>query len=179
MTEGAALIKTRRLTLRTYHAGMVTDQHIGWLNDPDVVRYSEQRHKKHTLESQHEYLNNLWKNTGSYIWMISRGTHVDTPQIGTITAHVDLPNHVANMGIMVGEKQFWGNGYGFEAWEAVIDFLRLKYKVHRIEAGMMASNGSMRRICEKARMSQNAVMPSRFVLDGKPEDMVLYGKVYA
>lgn len=93
---------------------MVTDQHVAWLNDPEVVRYSEQRHKRHTLETQHSYVNGVWSNPGSWIWLICKPTPLDA--IGTITAHCDENNKVANMGILIGEKTAWGQGYGSEAW---------------------------------------------------------------
>lgn len=30
----------------------LTERYVGWLNDPAVVRYSEQRHSRHTLWSR-------------------------------------------------------------------------------------------------------------------------------
>jgi len=163
---------TDQLLLIPYTASMVTDQHVGWLNDADVVRYSEQRHKKHTLESQHEYLNKF--PVGDHIWLIRPMTWVD---IGTITAHVDIHNRVANMGILIGEKDKWGKGYGTEAWNAVMFWL-FSTGIRKVEAGMMEINMSMRKLCVKAGMRWDGYINDHFIDSyGDTRDAVLYGKL--
>lgn len=164
---------TKRLHLRSYHAGLVADQHIGWLNDPEVVKFSEQRHKEHTLESQHSYLNDLWRNPGSCIWLISLSAN-GRKQIGTITAHTDRPNKVSDMGIMIGEKSEWEQGYGLEAWQAVMGMLRAQ-GVRKLEAGCMESNLGMRALAAKAGFKFESRRDGHFLLNGKPETLYQFG----
>ncbi|MCC6247256.1 MAG: hypothetical protein IT499_05810, partial [Rubrivivax sp.] len=38
-----SLLRGRRVRLRPFTAADITDAYIGWLNDPEVVRYSNQR----------------------------------------------------------------------------------------------------------------------------------------
>ena len=154
------------LVLTRYRAGLVTDAHVAWLNDPKVTRYSEQRHQKHTLESQHRYLNDF--NAHSHVWLIRD----DGEDIGTITAYRDRPNKLADMGIMIGHRR--GQGNGFVTWMTVMSFL-YGDGVRRIEGGCMASNAAMRRIFVKSGMVLNSVRPGHFLLDGKPEDAYYYG----
>lgn len=168
---GTSLIITRRLRMRSYHAGMVTDQHLAWLNDPLVTKYSEQRHKTHTPESQHEYLNKLWKNPGSNIWLIKLA---DKKEIGTISSHIDIHNQVANIGILIGDKDYWGQGLGLEAWIGVMNVLRAA-GVRKIEAGCMESNEPMIKLLLSAEFRKEGIIPDHFMLDGKPEDLALFG----
>lgn len=175
-----ALIKAERLVLRTYHAGMVTPDHVRWLNDPEVVKYSEQRHTTHTLESQHTYVNNLWSNPGSIIWAIMLQRSGDSlgknPQaIGTITAHCDIKNRIADMGIMIGDKTQWKKGYGLEAWSAVIDFL-FKHAMRKITAGCMSNNTAMLHLCLKSGMRPDGCRLDHLLLDGKPVDVDYYAR---
>lgn len=165
---------------------MVTEQHVAWLNDPAVVRFSEQRHKTHTLESQHQYLNEF--PVGSHIWLVvakpppeadDEGVSGIPPRhIGTITAYIDPHNRVANMGIMIGEKSLWGQGYGSEAWDAVIDWLFAYDKIRKIECGCMHKNFSMRQLAEKAGMHQEGGRNEHFWHEGAPAHLVMFGLMW-
>jgi RimJ/RimL family protein N-acetyltransferase len=42
---------TRRLRLRPFQAADINDTYLGWLNDPEVTRFSNQRFHQHTAES--------------------------------------------------------------------------------------------------------------------------------
>lgn len=180
------IITTERLILHPYYAGMVTDDHVCWLNDPEVVKYSEQRHRKHTLESVQQYVNNLWTESGSFIWSITAlSISNDSPKacnaikptlIGTITAHIDKPNGIANIGILIGEKSMWGNGFGAEAWAGVCNWL-FSRNIRKIEAGCHYENKPMRRLAKLCGMELEAVVHDHFVVDGKPQHLFLYGKI--
>lgn len=173
-------LTSARLSLIPYTAGLVAARHVAWLNDSEVVRYSEQRHKTHTLESQHEYLNKF--PVGSHIWLISRrvssadalynGLEVD---IGTITAYIDMPNRIADVGILIGDKSTWGQGYGAEAWMAVIDFL-FSAGIRKIECGCMLSNIAMRKLAKKVGMVWEGTRMNHFELDSLLEDLILMGR---
>ena len=46
------ILETERLTLTPFNTERhLTERYVAWLSDPDVVRYSEQRHRTHTLAS--------------------------------------------------------------------------------------------------------------------------------
>lgn len=165
------LITTNRLSLRTLYAGLVTDEQIAWLNDPEVVRYSEQRHKKHTLESQHAYVNGLWAGPGNYIWLIS----TSAKPIGTITAYCDLNNKVADIGIMIGDRAQWGFGYGTEAWQGVMKWL-FETGARKVEAGCMSKNTAMIQVCMKSRMHVDGRRDDHFLCDGQPTDLIYYAR---
>lgn len=171
-------ITTKRLLLRPYYAGMVTDDHVKWLNDPEVVRYSEQRHRTHTIESVHQYVNDIACDPNSYLWSI--GLEVGDAGIwiiGTFSAHLDRPNGVANLGIMVGEKYQWGKGYGAEAWNAVSNWLFEKHAIRKIEMGCHYENRAMRKLAERCGMHLEGVRHDHFVVDGKPQHLLLYAKM--
>ena len=99
-----------------------------WLNDPEVVKYSELRHTQHTWEECQAYIDTMdFKN--NFMWAI----YVLGPNmhIGNITLHLDPYNNVAQMGILIGEKWAWGRKYGREAWAAVMSWAE-KSKIRRI-----------------------------------------------
>jgi len=165
-------LKTARLTLAfpILHDNMDLDHYLRWLNNETVTKFSEQRHNTHTNETQYAHLSSF-VDSEDYFWEIQR---TGIP-IGSITAYRDLPNRVANIGIMIGQPLLWGQGYACEAMEAVCDFL-FEEGCRKVEGGCMAANRGMIRTLEKVGFEYEATVGSHFLLNGKPEDKVIYGK---
>lgn len=147
-------------------------EHVDWLNNPQVTRFSEQRHRQHTLMSQVEYLAAI--PDGSYIWLLRLREQI--LDIGTITAYVDENNKVANMGIMIGNTAAWGHGYGAEAWAAVMAWL-FRNGIRKIECGCMEANKAMAKLAAKVGMSPEGMIDNHFLLDGEPQALFLFGKM--
>jgi RimJ/RimL family protein N-acetyltransferase len=140
------VIVTKRCLLipPTVYAADIKQQ-VAWLNDPEVVKYSEQRHRSHDYASQHKYIEGF--HPPSMLRLITTGNQL----IGSITAHVDEHNLVADMGILIGDKSKWGQGYGTEAWIAMIERL-FGLGIRKIEAGCMECNQGMIHIFKKSGM---------------------------
>ena len=165
-------LKSVRLTLAypLVHEGMDLTPYLKWLCNESVTKYSEQRHYSHTPETQYRFLTGF-QDSDDHFWEIRRNA---TP-IGSITAYLDVPNRTANVGIMIGEPSVWGQGYGPEAWETVCNFL-FENGTRKIEAGCMAANRAMLRIFDKTGFRYEATIGGHFLLNGNPEDKVMYGK---
>lgn len=170
--ELARTLVTERLCVRPFTEDDISPGYIGWLNDPGVVRFSELRHTTHDADSCRQYLKSFI-GSPHYYWAICLAS---TPvlHVGNITAHVDLPNGRADVGILLGNKSVWGKGYGLEAWSAVCTYLLGLSHIRQVTAGAMASNLAMQKIAERAGMVRDAVRPAYFLLEGRPEDAVYW-----
>jgi ribosomal-protein-alanine N-acetyltransferase len=144
--------------------------HVAWLNHPQVVKYSEQRHKNHSVKSQFDYIDSI-KLPSMFMEIFFNKTI-----IGTITAHVDKYNSLADIGILIGDMSAWGQGLGTEAWKAMMDHL-IGHGIRKIEAGAMESNIGMIRIFTKTGMREEGRRPGHFFHDNKYTDLVQYGKL--
>src|SRR5258708_6593275 len=150
-------LNTKRLTIgfiQTYDDAILKEI-IGWLNNPTTMRYSEQRHQCHTVTSQEEYIQTL-NLEDMYLAIYQEGI-----MIGTMTVTVDRRNMIADVGILLGDTSKWGNGYGYEAWEAVCNRLLEVYR--KIEAGCMACNLAMMGICSHYGMMEEGRLEDHFL----------------
>jgi [ribosomal protein S5]-alanine N-acetyltransferase len=143
---------------------------VGWLNDPCVVKYSEQRHKAHSLKTQKEYLKSF--RLQDVYWGVWTGNQL----IGTITAYVDVHNAVANVGIMIGDKSYWGKGVGYQTWERACGHLMDIAPIRKIEVGCMDRNGAMVAICQKYGMVEEGRQNDHFIFEGGTADLIHWGK---
>lgn len=158
---------TRRLIIQQLKHPL--DDQPMWLNDPRNTKYSEQRHYEHDRRTCAEYVQNC-----SMFWGIQE---VDTGEwIGTISAHIDEPNEIADIGILI-HWEYAGKGYGKEAWAEVCDFLLDKRRLRKVEAGCRADNAAMRKLCESTGMFLEGERKNHFLSDeGNPVGMMMYGK---
>lgn len=154
------------LPFQDYH---LTDRYVGWLNDPLVVKFSEQRHRQHSLESCRGYVESC-RAGNTLLWAIETK---DAVHIGNISATVDRYNRVADIGILLGERSSWGKGIGSEAFHLLITFLLNEGNMRKITSGTMSENMAMLNLMETAGMKREAVIEGYFLLDEKPVDMVI------
>ena len=165
------IIVTKRLQLKPLNMSEDSIRtQVKWLNDPEVTRYSEQRHRKHDFYSQLGYLTHFGGGPDRFVEI-----YLGEKMIGTMTAYVDVENSVADMGIMIGDKESWGRGYGAEAWQAFSDTL-LVTGIRKIEAGCMAANYPMMSIARKTEMIVEGRRIDHFYFEDELWDMVLWAR---
>lgn len=163
-------IETPRLRMVPFAERHLTERYVGWLNDPVVVRYSEQRFREHSLESCRTYWNS-YAGTPHLFWAIEVKEAVES-HIGNINAYLDANHGVADVGILIGAREAWGHGYGTEAWIAICDHLFREQGVRKITAGTASLNHGMRSIMRKAGMEEDGCRRAQLLIEGEEVDVV-------
>ena len=148
------MIQTQRLKIISFHRRFITSRYINWLNDPDVNRFSNLKSGVHTEDSCIDYLDSYQEN-GNMFWAIVE-VREGHGHIGNINAIIDKQSHIADLGIVIGEKQLWGKGYGLEAWLMVCDYLFNNTSVLKITGGTVMDNKGMVSIFRKAGMREQS-----------------------
>lgn len=194
------VLETPRLRLEPFTAAHLTPRYVAWLNDPEVVRYSDQRHQRHTLDSCRAYWQ-AFAQTPHYFWaIVARALSPreragdEGPQelikaphpsplplgegtegglhIGNITAYVDVRHAVADVGILIGERQVWGAGYGSEAWMAVCDYLLGEAGMRKVTAGTLEVNTAMLAVMRRAGMVEDGRRRQHCLFEGRAVDVI-------
>jgi len=161
-------LSTERLLLVPFGATHLNDRYVSWLNDPDVVQFSEQRHRSHDLSSCEAFVRSF-DHGPNHLWAIEEqksGRH-----IGNITTACDVPNKIADIQILLGERDIWGYGYGAEAWQAVMDYL-FNSGFRKVTAGTMAVNHGMLKIMSKCGMQVEGRRADHFIFEGRSVDLI-------
>ncbi len=162
-----------RVTLRLFKENDIQDNYISWLNDPDVVKYSNQRFISHTKETSLSFLNSIKNSQAIFLAITDR----DTKEVfGTMTVYFSLDHNTADIGIMLGDKSYWNKGLGAEAWQLLMDFLLKKLSIRKVTGGTLSCNTGMMRIFEKVGMIPDGIRIDQELLDGKPYDIVYFAK---
>ncbi|MEM7689136.1 MAG: GNAT family N-acetyltransferase [Pseudomonadota bacterium] len=160
-----------KVSLRPFGPGDITEAYIGWLGDPEVTRFSNQRFRTHTRESCEAYLATF---TGSPNLFLSVRDAASDEAIGTMTAYANPHHGTCDVGILIGARETWGGGYGQEAWNLLTRWLLSEGGVRKVTAGCLAANAAMVRVMERSGMQPDGVRKAQELVDGAPVDIVHY-----
>jgi len=167
------ILTGERLYVYPFTESDITTDYISWLNDPKVVRFSNQRFRRHDEKSCLDYLKTFADNDNLFLAIhLAEGKRL----IGTMTAYVSSHHGTADMGLLIGERGLWGQGFGFEAWNLLLDYLLLDRKLRKITAGAVRCNASMTRIMERSGMRLEAVRSQQEIVDGEPQDVLHFAR---
>ena len=127
---------------------------VTWFNRPEVRRNLLRLWPMSIVEEEQWFdanSGNAWPRI--YAIITSEGEH-----IGTVGVHdVDWRSRSAEIGIMIGEPAYWGQGYGTETLRALLRHLFDQMGLNRVMLSVFADNPRAIRCYEKCG----------FVLEGR------------
>lgn len=167
------LIVGNKTFLSTFNLDDITPAHISWLNDRLVTQYSEQRHIQHSYETCFSYLKSFENSNNLFLSIKIKAT---CASIGSLTVYHDIHNQIADMGILIGDKDSWNGGFGFDAWFYTMEFLKTKRTLRKISCGTLESNLPMIKLAEKSGMSYDGKRQKHALHKGKALNILFFAK---
>jgi RimJ/RimL family protein N-acetyltransferase len=165
------IIETARLVIEPFTVDRhLSERYVGWLNDPEIVRFSEQRRRAHTLNGCRAYAASF-SGTPNYFWAVV-AKDVALGHIGNLNTYVDGNHGVGDIGILMGERTAQGRGYATEAWVAVCDYLLRTVGLRKVTAGTLAVNTPMLRLMERVGMVADGRRVRHHLWNGEEIDVV-------
>jgi len=165
-------LRGAKVRLDSFTEADLTPGYLAWLNDPEVVRFSNQRFRRHDMASCRDYLRSFQGSDNAFLSVKT----LEGRPIGTMTVYRSKHHGTADVGIMIGERAFWGGGYGWDAWSTLIAWLIEQPDIRKVTAGTLACNKGMVRLMERSGMTIEGTRRGQELVDGTPQDIVLYGK---
>ena len=150
----------------------ISDNYLSWLNDSEVVQYSNQRFNNHTFLTATKYFESF---IGSNNLFISIKLAKNNQMIGTMTAYFS-PHNTVDVGIMIGDKSKWGKGYGKDAWNSLLLWLKNEQNIRKITAGTVAINTGMLKLIEASGMKLEAVKKDHEIVNNNVVDILYFSK---
>ena len=167
---------SKNLRITSFTNDDITAEYIGWLNDHEIMRFSNQRFLKHDLKSCTSYLRSF---DGTANLFLSIRLKEGDLAVGTMTAYRNMHHATADVGIMIGSAAGRGRSLGAEAWQSLIGWLLTDGGMRKVTAGTLACNHAMVRLAEKSEMALEGVRKAQELVDGQPHDILLFGKFSA
>ncbi len=152
--------------VRLSHLGIefVSDRYVDWMNDYEVVKFTESRFSHHTHQTIEQFVRNVESATTSLAWAI----FVQSEHIGNIKlGPVNWRHSYADIGVIIGSKAHWGHGYATESLQLVVDWAFRNVHLHKLTSGFYDGNNASVRAFEKAGFSIEARQSSHYYFEGE------------
>lgn len=146
--------------------------YFDWLNDPEVTKYLDSGYFPNNMENMQEYVKSAGNNVKGTLFAIIEITtdrHVGNVRLGPI----NWIHRNSHMGIIIGDKEVWGKGYATETIKLIANYAVKRLNLHKISAGVNASNKASIRAFEKAGFAIEGLKKDEVYADGKYHDGVI------
>jgi RimJ/RimL family protein N-acetyltransferase len=145
-----------------------------WLKDREVTKFlSIYNQAPPTLEEEKDWVKRAQKDKNNFRLAIDTiaGKH-----IGNVSLQgIDRGDKRAAFGILIGDKKYWGQGYGTEAGKLMVDYGFKKLKLHRIHLTCIAYNIRGKKSYEKIGFKIEGRLREHLFRDGCWHDEIHMG----
>jgi len=143
-----------------------------WVNNWDVVRQLQIRYPLSRLAERDFVERNMKPQPNDKVYGIE--TLDGGLYLGNVGLHqISWEDRRATFGIFIGEKAYWGKGYGTDATRAIVRFAFEQMNLNRIELQVFADNERGIRCYEKVGFVREAVQRQYRYREGQYVDAIL------
>ncbi len=123
------ILKGTKVILRTVRINDA-ERFVKWFNDPEVNKFLLLRSMKLNEERKwiKDRLKNLLKDKIHFCIDTKEGEHIGACGLDNIQKR----NQRADLGIMIGNKKYWNQGFGTDAMTTLINYAFSKLNLHRL-----------------------------------------------
>ena len=137
-----------------------------WLNDKEVTKYQDKGIFYNSEEDQIKYLNKMIDSRNDVIFAVICAE--SDLHIGSVGLHnIDWIHRSARLGIMIGNKDYWGKGYGKIAWNMITEYGLFVLNLHRIYADIMVENIASIKSAEASGFKKEGVIRDKYFKNGR------------
>lgn len=160
--------------LRALERKDLDGSYFQWLNDDQVCRYNSHAVFPNTEKSMAEYFAFAQETHGAVVFAIV--TLNEDRHIGNVSLlDIDWISRSANFAVLLGDREFWGRGLGYEAGKLVVEYGFQRLNLHRIYCGTSSHNVGMQKLAEKLHMVKEGIRRQAMYKSGEYVDILEYG----
>jgi RimJ/RimL family protein N-acetyltransferase len=169
-----SILKSDILILKELESNDVTQTYIDWLNDFEVNKYLESRYMNHDINTVKDFVDSYRNSEIEFLFGIFlKGSikHIGNIKLGPINKH----HKRADIGILIGDKDYWGKGFAKEAISMISQFAFDQLKLAKLTAGCYESNIGSKKAFEKSGYNVEGFLKGHVVLSNVREGVWKFG----
>lgn len=166
------MLKSRRLFLRAVERDDLL-RYVEWINDPEIIQHLL-IYLPMSLDDETDWYERQRQDptTQNFAIVLNDGER----HIGSIgLMQINRKDQNAELGIMIGDKTAWGQGYGQEAIEQLLIFAFNQMNLHRIYLRVDADHASAIRCYERCGFIKEGRLREAIFYNGHFEDQIVMG----
>lgn len=145
-----------------------------WFDDAEVCSGNAHHRYPYSREYMSSYVQSAQINQTQLVLAVmskAEGVHIGNVSL----QHIDPISRTAEFAIILGEKGFWGKGFGFDCSSVIIQHGFRELNLHRIGLGTFSSNTGMIKLAESLGFRKEGVRRGAIFKNGRYLDIVEYG----
>jgi RimJ/RimL family protein N-acetyltransferase len=148
-----------------------------WMNDSQVTRFLEGGRYPISMAQERDWLDNAVRSRGSFSDVLfAIETKEGGAHIGNAGLHGSSAEHRrANLGIVIGDKDYWSKGYGTDTVRTLLRFAFEQMNLHRVELGTFDFNERAQACYRKCGFVEEGCRRDDRYIDGRYHDLVIMG----
>jgi RimJ/RimL family protein N-acetyltransferase len=145
---------------------------LTWLKDPSVNMYLSHNFRDYTEEQELKWFEFVQNSNNDVVFAIE---DIDTNlHIGNCALHkIDWEKESCEMGIVIGEKNYWDKGYGSDVIKSIINFAFADLNLKSIKLDVYKYNRRAIRVYRKCGFELIQIEKKNHFYNGKYWDTLL------
>ena len=163
-----------KVRLREYRKEDVP-QALAYVNDPEVKRLLNPGIPSPlTLSDEEKWVAEQSASSQTYSFAIE--TLADGKYIGGCGVNsIDWKNSAVEVGIFIGDKSFWNQGYGTDAMRVLLRFIFEQMNINKVKLNVFSFNQRALRMYQKCGFKEEGRLRQELFRDGEYHDIILMG----
>lgn len=149
---------------------------LNYINDSEIKKYlTPGIPYPYTLEDEYKWFESQTANSNTTynfaIESLEDGKYIGGCGINS----VDWKNSIVVVGIFIGEKNYWGKGYGTDALRVLINFIFNQMNIRKVTLNVYSFNHRAIKSYEKIGFKTEGVLRKQIFKNGEFHDEIIMG----
>jgi len=173
INKGKVFLEGELVYLRPLERQDLEGEYRIWINDHEVTRFTEAGIFPVSDEDLAAYFENNQKRSDVVMFaIIDKGTH---KHIGNARVYgINWIHRTCERGIMIGDRDYWGKGYGLEVINLVSKYVFEYLNLNKVKSGTFAENIGVHKVNERAGYKREGEAKDELFCDGKYHNLIYW-----
>ena len=161
-------------SLRAVETDIILPEYVAWMNDIEVIKYTEQRFQITSEERIRSYVSKMNCSDTNLFYGIFYGEQM----IGTIKlGDINTEHKTATISYLIGAKKYWGLGIASAAISELLSIAFFTLNLEKVCAGVYENNAPSIRVLEKNGFLLEGKRKAQVIFEGARIGALFYGKI--
>lgn len=165
-------LQDNKVGLRPVQGSDVNETYLAWMNDPLVLKGLAGGMFPTTIDDLANFVEGVMRSKNDMMFAIcdiESGKHIGNIKLGSI----NWVNRNADIGILVGDRNYWNKGVGYSACTLVIEHGFKKLNLHKIWLAVFSNNPGALKLYRKIGFVEEGCQRQHLFIDGEYHDKYL------
>ncbi len=171
------MINENQVILKLLKTKDYTPNYLAWMNNKEIIQFTEQRHIKNTKKKILKFIKDKQKSKNEFLYGIflnknNKAIHVGNIKLGPI----NFIHKTSDISYFIGDKNYWGLNIVSIAIKKILKIAKKNFKLKKITAGFYQGNIGSKKVLIKNGFLKEGELKKQLIYKKKRISNFIYGK---